>query len=93
MADKPSFLDRIKTRFPSKEGEAQTMLVGAYRDVFGSPQGSLVLHDLIFRCGLMKVSGGDAGMQALVCYILQTLRTSPEELQRLADRETDSDDE
>ena len=92
----PSFLDIYRTRFPSKPGAAQVKLVSAYRHVFGaSSDGDLVLHDLVVVSGFMKTHGGDAfeeGKRALLLYILKMLRTEPEALQRLADREVAEDE-
>ena len=90
-----SFLDIIRTRFPSKPGAAQAKLVSAYREVFSAVQADLVLHDLVVASGFMKTHGGDPfeeGKRALMLYILKMLRTDPEYMQRLADREIAEDE-
>lgn len=91
----PSFLERFRTRFSGKPGEAQKQLVAAYRTAFDGEAGSIVLHDLVVQCHVMTTHGGGAfeeGQRSTVLYILKMLRTDPERLQRLADREVTEDE-
>lgn len=62
----------------------------AYRDVFDSEKGHIVLTDLAQACHLMETHGGDPfleGQRSLMLYILKVLRTPADVLQEMADRE------
>lgn len=71
--------------------------VGAYKAVFTSAQGDIVLRDLMIQCGLLSVShvSGDShdtafneGKRAVVLFILERLRWSEPELMKLAAEQT-----
>ncbi|MCH8314175.1 MAG: hypothetical protein IID17_14465 [Nitrospinae bacterium] len=87
------FLDQVAVRF--KRGS----LPGAYRDVFDSPAGQIVLANLVREGGMMITHGGDAdavlqfeeGKRFMVLHILKMLRLKPRELQQIADMEAIDD--
>ena len=71
----------------------QLRLRAAYRDVFATPAGELVLHDLLRRAGILSTSvvlGSpeathvNEGRRQLALEILQQLRWSEGDLAKLA---------
>ena len=61
-------------------------LVKAYKDVFGSVDGQVVLKDLIARAGILEAEPGrfPAGRRSIVLEILQQLRFDETALMALA---------
>lgn len=79
------FLSRFRTKISSGG------LHGAYRAVFDSPAGRIVLNDLFIEGNMMRSHGGDPveeGKRELVCHICRILRMDPEQFQSLAERES-----
>jgi hypothetical protein len=61
-------------------------LIKAYKDVFGSVDGQVVLKDLVGRAGLLEAEPGKfaAGRRSIVLEILQQLRFDETALMALA---------
>jgi len=61
-------------------------LIKAYKDVFGSIDGQLVLKDLVGRAGILESEPGkfEAGRRSIVLEILQQLRFDETALLALA---------
>lgn len=69
--------------------QKQLDLADAYQRVFGTPEGQLVLRDLIGQGGVLEIAADPAdsrfydGKRALALHILHRLRWSVSELQAL----------
>lgn len=62
------------------------VLIKAYKDVFGTIDGQLVLKDLVGRAGILEAEPGKfaAGRRSIVLEILQQLRFDETALMALA---------
>lgn len=69
----------------------------AYRRLYDTPEGQIVMHDLMRRCGILEVSAeaGDAhmtyfrdGRRSIALEIMQELRWTEGELVKLAQEQT-----
>jgi hypothetical protein len=62
------------------------VLIKAYKDVFGSIDGQMVLKDLVARAGLLEADPGKfaAGRRSIVLEILQQMRFDETALMALA---------
>jgi len=70
-------------------------LVKAYKEVFGSIDGQIVLKDLIARAGILEAEPGKfaAGRRSIVLEILQNLRFDETALMALAAERLDGPEE
>ena len=68
-------------------------LIKAYKDVFGSVDGQVVLKDLVARAGILEAEPGkfDAGRRSIVLEILQQMRFDETALMKLAAERLDED--
>lgn len=80
-----------------KISNKRSEIVSAYRQVFSSAPGKVVLFDLMRTCGVLKASfiqdanavQFNEGMRAVVIRILRLLREDPKKyLERVEDLET-----
>jgi hypothetical protein len=70
-------------------------LIKAYKDVFGSVDGQMVLKDLVARAGILESEPGkfEAGRRSIVLEILQQLRFDETALMALAAERLDENGE
>lgn len=70
-------------------------LTKAYKDVFGSIDGQLVLRDLIVRAGILESELGDfhTGRRSIVLEILDIIRFDETALMRLTAERLDENPE